>query len=66
MPPGIPVATVGIDGALNAAILAVRMLALSDSELAARYDNYRSSLSQKIAKANRDLAEIKDYSFKTN
>jgi 5-(carboxyamino)imidazole ribonucleotide mutase len=41
-------------------------LALSDSELAARYDNYRSSLSQKIAKANRDLAEIKDYSFKTN
>jgi 5-(carboxyamino)imidazole ribonucleotide mutase len=66
MPPGIPVATVGIDGALNAAILAVRMLALSDSELATRYDNYRSSLSQKIAKANRDLAEIKDYSFKTN
>jgi 5-(carboxyamino)imidazole ribonucleotide mutase len=66
MPPGIPVATVGIDGALNAAILAVRILALSDSELAARYDNYRNSLSQKIAKANHNLAEIKDYSFKTN
>jgi 5-(carboxyamino)imidazole ribonucleotide mutase len=66
MPPGIPVATVGIDGALNAAILAVRMLALSDSELAARYDAYLKGLSDKIAKANAQLAEIKDYSFKTN
>ncbi len=41
MPPGIPVATTGIDGAMNAAVLACRILALSDSELAARYDAWR-------------------------
>lgn len=66
MPPGVPVATVGINAGLNAAILAVRMLALSDSALAARYDAYRVSLADKIEKANAKLAEIKDYKFKTN
>ncbi len=66
MPPGVPVATVGINAGLNAAILAVRMLALSDSALAARYDAYRASLADKIEKANAKLAEIKDYKFKTN
>lgn len=66
MPPGVPVATVGINAGLNAAILAVRMLALSDPALAARYDAYRASLADKIEKANAKLAEIKDYKFKTN
>ncbi len=66
MPPGVPVATVGINAGLNAAILAVRMLALSDQALAARYDAYRASLADKIEKANAKLAEIKDYKFKTN
>ena len=66
MPPGVPVATVGINAGLNAAILAVRMLALSDLALAARYDAYRASLADKIEKANAKLAEIKDYKFKTN
>lgn len=66
MPPGVPVATVGINAGLNAAILAVRMLALSDPALAARYDAYRASLADKIEKANAKLAEIKDYQFKTN
>lgn len=66
MPPGVPVATVGINAGLNAAILAVRMLALSDQALAARYDAYRASLVDKIEKANAKLAEIKDYKFKTN
>ena len=61
MPPGVPVATVGINAGLNAAILAVRMLALSDPDLAARYDGYRASLADKIEKANAKLAEIKDY-----
>ncbi len=66
MPPGIPVATVGINAGLNAAILAVRMLALTDLDLLARYDAYCRSLTGKIEKANADLAQIKDYKFKTN
>lgn len=64
MPPGIPVATVGINAGLNAAILAVRILALSDADLASRYKSYCDSLSQKIVKANKDLAAITDYKFK--
>lgn len=64
MPPGIPVATVGINAGLNAAILAVRILALSDPGLASRYDEYCASLSKKIVKANADLAAITDYKFK--
>ncbi|RLA13152.1 MAG: 5-(carboxyamino)imidazole ribonucleotide mutase [Gammaproteobacteria bacterium] len=43
MPPGIPVATVAIDGAKNAAHLAAQMMALSDAELAARIDEFRDS-----------------------
>lgn len=66
MPPGIPVATVGINGALNAGVLAVRILALADKELAARYDAYCATLSQKVIKADADLAAIADYKFKTN
>ncbi len=65
MPPGIAVATVGIDGAMNAAVLAVQILAVSDAELAARLDEYRSRLQDKIVKANADLKEVK-YEFKTN
>ena len=65
MPPGIPVATMGVNGALNAAILAVKMLALSDAQLATRLEDYKSNLKQKIVKANQDLAEVK-YKFKTN
>lgn len=64
MPPGIPVATVGINAGLNAAILAVRMLALSDEKLAARYKDYCASLSQKIVKANAELAAMTDYKYK--
>lgn len=65
MPPGIPVATMSVNGALNAAILAVEMLALSDAQLATRLEDYKSNLKQKIVKANQDLAEVK-YKFKTN
>lgn len=64
MPPGIPVATVGINAGLNAAVLAVRILALSDPDVAARYNDYIASLSAKIVKANDDLAAIKDYKYK--
>ena len=65
MPPGIPVATVGVNGAQNAAILAIEMLALSDDELAARLTAYKDGLRNKIEKANQELAELK-YQFKTN
>ncbi len=65
MPPGIPVATVGVNGAQNAAILAVEMMALADEALAARLAEFKNGLKEKIEKANRDLAEVK-YEFKTN
>lgn len=66
MPQGIPVATVGIDGAQNAAILATQILALSDADIADRLDQWRSSLAQKIVKASADLAAINTYKYKTN
>lgn len=65
MPPGIPVATVGINASLNAAILAMQMLALSDEAVAERFEAYKTGLAQKIAKANEQLSEIK-YTYKTN
>ena len=63
MPPGIPVATVGINAAQNAAILAVQMLALSDAELAERFAAYKEGLKKKIEKANAELSEVK-YEYK--
>ena len=65
MPPGIPVATVGVNGALNAAILAAEMLALGDEQLASKVANYKENLKNKITKANAELKEVK-YKFKTN
>ena len=66
MPPGIPVATVGVNGAMNAAILAAEMLALSDELIAARVESHKAALGAKIEKANAELANIKEYQFKTN
>ena len=65
MPPGIPVATVGVNGALNAAILAAEMLALSDAAMAQRMVAYKKNLSRKIEKANAELSEVK-FQYKTN
>ncbi len=65
MPPGIPVATVGVNGALNAGILAAQMLALSDTALHARLTAYKERLKDKIVKANEELANIK-FTHKTN
>lgn len=65
MPPGIPVATVGINAGLNAAILAAQMLSLTDERIAARFAEYKQGLAKKIVKANEDLARI-SYKFKTN
>lgn len=63
MPPGIPVATVGVNGAQNAAILALEMLALADDDLRARLRAYKTSLKEKIVKANQDLDAVK-YDYK--
>ena len=65
MPPGIPVATVGINGSLNAALLAVQMLSLGDKEIAEKSRNYKENLKGKIEKANQDFAKI-EFKYKTN
>ena len=65
MPPGIPVATVAVNGAMNAAILAVQMMATGDEALMQKLVDYKESLKEKIVKANAELSEVK-YNFKTN
>ena len=65
MPPGIPVATVGINAGQNAAILAIQMLALNDKALAEEFAAFKASLAQKIVKANEDLKKV-EFKFKTN
>jgi hypothetical protein len=64
MPPGIPIATVGVNGAQNAAILAVEMIALGNDEIAQKVEAWKASLGEKIEKANKELADIQDYKFK--
>lgn len=64
MPPGIPVATVGVNAAQNAAILAAEIMALADDGIARKVDAWKAGLGKKIEKANAELAEIKDYKFK--
>ena len=65
MPPGIPVATVGINAAENAALLAVQMMATSDEELYRRLEAYKESLKEKVIKANQELSQLQ-YKHKTN
>ena len=65
MPPGIPVATVGINASLNAAILAIQILSLRDSAIAQKFEAYKAGLAQKIVEANKELAKI-EYPYKTN
>ena len=65
MPPGIPVATVAINGAQNAAILALQMLSVNNPDMMAKVVTFKQNLKQKIVKANADLAEV-SYRFKTN
>ena len=65
MPPGIPVATVGVNGAMNAAILAAQILALTDDDVAREVAAHKASLGSKIEKANQALSEVK-YEYKTN
>ena len=65
MPPGIPVATVALNGAMNAGILAVQILSVGDAALAEKFVVYKKNLAQKIVKANAELAELK-YDYKCN
>lgn len=63
MPPGIPVATVGINGAQNAAILAAQILAVSDSDVQKKLSAFKMDLKKKIVKANEELSSVK-YEFR--
>jgi len=65
MPPGIPVATVGINGAMNAAILAVQILATDNIELQQQLASYKKTLKKKIVEANEELKKV-SYPYKTN
>ena len=65
MPPGIPVATVGINAAQNAAILATQMIALTDAKVADKLAAYKESLKEKIVKANEELHKV-EFKFKCN
>jgi 5-(carboxyamino)imidazole ribonucleotide mutase len=65
MPPGIPVATVGVNAAQNAGILAAQIIATGDKEIMAAVVKYKESLKKKIVEANEELKSVK-YPFKTN
>ena len=65
MPPGIPVATVGINASMNAAILAAQILAVKDNRIKERLAVYKESVKEKIVQANNDLASVQ-YKYKTN
>jgi len=65
MPPGIPVATVGINGSQNAGILAAQIIASGDKEVMAEVVKYKESLKKKIVEANEELKNVK-YQYKTN
>ncbi len=66
MPPGIPVATVGLDNAQNAGILAIQILALIDESIAETLKEYKESLKSKVIKANEELSKITEFKYKVN
>jgi len=65
MPSGVPVATMALNGARNAAILAAQILSLGDEELFSRVKKFKAELENKVIKANQDLSQIK-FEFKVN
>lgn len=65
MPPGIPVATVGLDAAQNAGILAAQILSTDNEEIHDKIADYKEKLKSKIVKANKDL-KVHEYKFRTN
>ena len=66
MPPGIPVATVGLDNAQNAAIFAVQILSLTDDSIAEELKQYKKNLKTKVIKANEELKKISNFKYKIN
>jgi len=65
MPPGIPVATVGLDGARNAGILAAQILGSGDPDILEKMKGFKKTLASKIVKANEELKQVK-FKHKTN
>jgi len=65
MPPGIPVATVGVNAAQNAGILAAQIISTGDPEILQKVVKYKESLKKKIVQANEELQNVK-YEYKTN
>ncbi len=65
MPPGIPVATVGVNAAQNAGILAAQIIATGNETILREVINYKESLKKKIVQANEELKNVK-FEFKTN
>lgn len=65
MPPGIPVATVGLDAAQNAAILAIQILSLSNENIQKKFIEYKNKLGEKVVKANTELSKY-TFKYKTN
>ncbi len=63
MPPGIPVATVGLDASVNAAILACQILSTGNERISDKMDEYKRNLKSKVEKANKDLASF-EYKFR--
>lgn len=65
MPPGIPVATVGVNAALNAGLLAAQILGTGNSDVTEEVVKYKEGLKKKIVEANEELKKV-NYKFKTN
>ena len=65
MPPGIPVATVGVNAAQNAGILAAQIIGAGDSAVMKEVIKYKEGLKKKIVEANEELKKIK-FPYKTN
>lgn len=65
MPPGIPVATVGINASLNAAILATQILGIDNAKMSEKVNQFSETLKEKIEKANIDFSKI-EFDYKTN
>jgi 5-(carboxyamino)imidazole ribonucleotide mutase len=65
MPPGVPVATVGVNAAQNAGILAAQIIGVGNSEIMNEVIKYKEGLKTKITEANEELKKIK-YPYKTN
>lgn len=65
MPPAVPVSVMSVNGALNAAIMAMEILALTDETINKKIHSYKQSLKEKIVKANEEFAKI-EFKYKTN